>query len=367
MYFKQILNEDSGCSSYVIASRQSKEAIVVDPSLAIEQYIELAQRRDFTISLVIDSHIHADHISGARKLAAAVGATVCMHESADVLFPFRGLKDNEELLIGQLTLRVLHTPGHRPEGISLLITNPLRGDEPSMVLTGDSLFVGDVGRPDFGGVEGARQQYKSVHRLLELNDYVEIFPAHFEGSCGKGMCGRPSSTIGFERRHNPALQLDEGPFLESTSEPPARPLNMTAIISTNRGEADYAFAEPRTYTGMPELKADAAVEWIATHHPRIIDVREPDEYDEGHIAGAASLPQAEVATQLEALPHDQDLLVVCAGGVRSQRVGQYLMASGFDKVVGLSGGMAAWSRAGLPIQGVADDLPMEERYFHGSH
>ena len=109
--------------------------------------------------------------------------------------------------LGQLRLQVVHTPGHRPEMISLLIINPRRSPEPSMVLTGDALFVGDVGRPDFGGAEGAEQEYESIQRLLALPDYVEVFPAHFEGSCGKGMCGRPSTTIGFERRFNPVVQL----------------------------------------------------------------------------------------------------------------------------------------------------------------
>ncbi|MGE0057283.1 MAG: rhodanese-like domain-containing protein [Dehalococcoidia bacterium] len=369
MYFKQILNEDAGCSSYVIASRQSREAIVVDPALAIDQYLELADHRDFTIVMAIDTHIHADHISGARKLAAATGAEVAMHESADVLFPFRGLKDGEEIRLGQLVLKILHTPGHRPELISVLITNPERGDEPSMVLTGDSLFVGDVGRPDFGGIEGAKQQFDSVHRLLQLPDYVEVFPAHFEGSCGKGMCGRPSSTIGFERRHNPVLLLDEAGFLGSTAEAPARPLNMTAIIATNRGEAENYFAEPRSFDGPADIAAADALAWIAMHHAHILDVREPEEYESGHIEGADLLPQAEVASRLGDLRRDENLLVVCAGGVRSIRVAQYLLANGFEKVTSLNGGMGAWRKAGLPVEGSAAALEGAgpDVYFHGSH
>src|SRR5262249_44653746 len=150
------------------------------------------------------------------------------------------LHDGQELQLGQLVVRVVHTPGHRPESICLVVTNPPRSPEPSIVLSGDTLFVGDVGRPDFGGPDGARAQYASINRLLQLQDYVEVFPAHFEGSCGKGMCGRPSTTIGFERRFNPVLQLSAPDFLETASEVPARPLNMTAIIATNRGDGDYA-------------------------------------------------------------------------------------------------------------------------------
>ena len=151
MYFKQFLNDELGCSSYFIASRESREAAVVDPAADVRPYLELAAERGYRITHVIDTHIHADHVSGNRALAAAAGAELCLHESADVLFPFRPLRDGEELRLGQLSLRIVHTPGHRPEAISILVLNPPRSPEPSMVLSGDTLFVGDVGRPDLGG------------------------------------------------------------------------------------------------------------------------------------------------------------------------------------------------------------------------
>ena len=242
MYFKQFLHDDLGCSSYLIASRESREAAVIDPQLDVQQYLDLAAERDYTIVAVIDTHLHADHVSGNRDLAAATGAQLYLCETADALFPFQSLQDGDEISLGQVVLRIVHTPGHRPEGLSLLVVNPARSPEPSMVLTGDALFVGDVGRPDFGGPEGASQEYYSVQKLLQLEDYVEVFPAHFEGSCGKGMCGRPSSTIGFERRFNPAVQLSEQEFLQYASQPPARPLNMTAILAANRGEASLSLA-----------------------------------------------------------------------------------------------------------------------------
>src|SRR6516162_2548382 len=202
MYFKQFLDERCGCASYLIASRQSHEAAVVDPSIGTDQYDELLRDRGFRLKYVIDTHVHADHVSGTRALAARHGAELCLHESAAVAYPFRGLKDGEELPLGQLRLRILHTPGHRSELISILVINPPRSPEPSMVLTGDSLLVGDVGRPDFGGGDAAAQ-YESLTNLLRLPDWVAVFPGHFEGPCGKGMCGRPSTTIGFERLYNP--------------------------------------------------------------------------------------------------------------------------------------------------------------------
>ncbi|HET8588970.1 MAG TPA: MBL fold metallo-hydrolase, partial [Nakamurella sp.] len=224
MYFKQFLHDERGCSSYLVASRSSREALVVDPQWDIARYLDLAADREYRIVGVIDTHLHADHVSGNRALAEATGAPLYLHADAEVDFPFHPLHDGDVVAAGQVELRVVHTPGHRPESISLLVVNPPRSPEPSMVLSGDTLFVGDVGRPDFGGPAGAEQEWRSVQRLLQLPDWVEVFPAHFEGSCGKGMCGRPSSTIGFERRFNPVLALSRDDFLAYAATPPARPL-----------------------------------------------------------------------------------------------------------------------------------------------
>src|SRR5205814_3075883 len=176
------------------------------------------------------------------RLAAATGAELCLYETAQVTYPFRPLHHGEEVPLGQLRLRIIHTPGHRPELISVLIVNPPRSPEPSMVLTGDSLLVGDVGRPDFGGGDVAAQ-FESLTNLLRLPDWVAVFPGHFEGPCGKGMCGRPSTTIGFERLYNPLARLDRRDFVTQLEQGiPPRPLNMTAIEATNRGRAKMDWA-----------------------------------------------------------------------------------------------------------------------------
>lgn len=347
MYFKQILDERCGCASYLIASRQSHEAAIVDPAIDAEQYEALLRERDFCLRYVIDTHVHADHVSGARRLAAGHGAELCLYELAQVAYPFRPLKDGQELELGQLRLRVLHTPGHRPELISVLITNPPRSPEPSMVLTGDSLLVGDVGRPDFAGGDPAAQ-FESLNRLLRLPDWVAVFPGHFEGPCGKGMCGRPSTTIGFERLYNPLARLDRAPFVSLLSDSvPARPLNMTAIDATNRGSADMPWAMLTTSQPVDEIDVERLES--PPGDALVLDVREPDEYALGHVPGAVNLPQADIATRLEELTREQPVLVVCQTGMRSRRAAQFLKQCGFEQVVSVSGGTDAWQDAGKPV------------------
>jgi glyoxylase-like metal-dependent hydrolase (beta-lactamase superfamily II)/rhodanese-related sulfurtransferase len=347
MYFNQILNERCGCASYVIASRKIREAAIIDPAVETDPYDALLRERDFRLRYVIDTHIHADHVSGARRLAAAHGAELCLHEAAQVTYPFRPLRDGLELEVGPLRLRVLHTPGHRPELISLLIVNPPRSPEPSMVLTGDSLLVGDVGRPDFGGGDAA-SQYDSLTRLLRLPDWVAVFPGHFEGPCGKGMCGRPSTTVGFERLYNPLARLDRGQFVARlTQGVPPRPLNMTAIEATNRGLADMPWAMLTVSLPVREV----GVEELESRSPQagLLDVREPEEYAHGHVPGAVNLPQADLATRLAEVPRDRPVYLICQGGFRSLRAGQFLRQRGFEDVVSVKGGTEAWRAAGKPL------------------
>jgi glyoxylase-like metal-dependent hydrolase (beta-lactamase superfamily II)/rhodanese-related sulfurtransferase len=347
MYFKQILDERCGCASYLVASRQSHEAAIVDPSIDPQQYEGLLRERNFQLRYVLDTHVHADHVSGARELRTKHGAELCLHESVQVAYPYRPLKDGEELPLGQLRLRVVHTPGHRAELISILIINPPRSPEPSMVLTGDSLLVGDVGRPDFGGGD-AGAQYESLTRLLRLPDWVAVFPGHFEGPCGKGMCGRPSTTIGFERLYNPLARLDRGAFVSTlTDGVPARPLNMTAIEATNRGLVYMPWAMLTTTAAVREIDIDA----LESRPPTavVLDVREPEEYAHGHVPKAISVPQADLASRLNEIPRDRLVLTLCERGIRSYRAAQFLVQMGIDQVASVKGGTSAWRAAGKPL------------------
>jgi hydroxyacylglutathione hydrolase len=353
MYFKQILNEDCGCSSYIVASRDSHDCAVVDPGLDIQPYLQVIEDRGLTLRHIIDTHLHADHVSGNRQLSGETGVPVSLHAEADVLFQFEKLRDQQRIELGQVTLEVLHTPGHRPESLSLVITNPPRSTMPSMVLTGDCLFVGDVGRPDFGGPDAAAQQYHSNRRLLGLEDYVEVFPAHFEGSCGRGMCGRPSSTIGFERRFNPMLQLPtQGEFVrELTSHRPPRPLNMEAILATNRGEVAMSWA--MLHHPVPhvlEVPCEDARPYIESGEWWVLDVREDEEWQQMHIPEAHHIPQSQLATRMTEIPSNVVPLLVCAGGMRSLRAAQFLRQNNFAEARSLIGGTNGWAACDLPLE-----------------
>ena len=205
----------------------------------VDTYIQFATAKGMEIKYVVDTHVQADHVSGGRTLAQLTGADYCLHESAHVAFEVTPLTDHQELDLGNVSIRVLHTPGHTPESICLLVTDKTRGPEPWFLLTGDTLFVGAIGRPDLPGnvKESAAQLYESLHqKLLVLPETLEIYPAHFSGSlCGAGMSGKPMSTLAFEKRWNPTLALDRRSFIEKmASTSPPKPAEMEAVLRANR-------------------------------------------------------------------------------------------------------------------------------------
>jgi hydroxyacylglutathione hydrolase len=210
---------------------------VCDPIEQIEPYLHISKETGVKIRYVIDTHVHADHISGGRRLAEATGADYVLHDRAGARFKFRGVKENEELDLGNVRIRVLHTPGHTPEHISLLVTDKTRGPEPWFLLSGHTLMVGDLGRIELvsSAEEGARSLFGSIQKLKNLPDYLEVLPGAFSGSvCGRALSGKSSSTIGFERRFNRAFGIeDEREFvrhmLENIPSPPADAAKIRAI------------------------------------------------------------------------------------------------------------------------------------------
>ena len=242
MIFRPIRSEDDGCAAYFLGCAGRGVAAVVDPRASdLGRYLALADAKGLKITQVLDTHVHADHRSGGRDLAARTGAAYRLHRSAETAFAFEPMTDGERIRVGNLSIEVIHTPGHSPESVCLLVTDFSRGPEPWFLLTGDTLFVGAVGRPDLHGnlQESARRLHASLHsRILGLPADLEIYPAHFGGSvCGQGISGKPSTTLGFERRFNPLLSLELEAFVAAVSNVPEEPAQMRDILRANRGLA----------------------------------------------------------------------------------------------------------------------------------
>jgi hydroxyacylglutathione hydrolase len=240
MILRPYYYDDRGCAAYLFGCGTLGQCAVVDARLDdVESYAAFAASKNMRVTHVIDTHVHADHRSGGRELARRVAAHYCLHEAADVVTPFLRLHDGQEIELGNTHIMVLHTPGHSPESVCLVVTDRKRGSDPWFVLTGDTLFVGAVGRPDLPGRarENAAQLHNSLHaKLLRLPGDLEIFPGHFSGSgCGTGLSGKPTSTIAFERRWNPMLSLDREAFIEALANVPPKPDEMEQILAFNRG------------------------------------------------------------------------------------------------------------------------------------
>jgi hydroxyacylglutathione hydrolase len=242
MIFRPYYYFETGCAAYLFGCATLGKCAVVDAHEEdLEAYVAFARSKGMAITHVIDTHVHADHRSGGPALARRAGARYCLHESARVGIPFDPLRDGQEIELGNTHIRVLHTPGHTPESACLVVTDLRRGIDPWFVLTGDTLFVGAVGRPDLPGQarENAAQLYVSVReKLLTLPDDVEVYPGHFLGSgCGAGMSGKPSSTIAFEKRWNRMLALSREAFVDALAEVPPKPSAMERVLAFNRGES----------------------------------------------------------------------------------------------------------------------------------
>lgn len=240
MIFRPYYYFKTGCAAYLFGCGGLGKCAVVDAHEEdLDAYAAFAASKGMRITHVIDTHVHADHRSGGPALAQQVGASYCLHASADVALAFEPLTDGQQLELGNTRVKVLHTPGHTPESISLVVTDMRRGPEPWFVLTGDTLFVGAVGRPDLPGRarENAAQLYESLHgKLLTLPDDLEVYPGHFSGSvCGAGLSGKPSSTIAFEKRWNALLSEPREAFVDAVCDVPTKPVEMSEILRVNQG------------------------------------------------------------------------------------------------------------------------------------
>src|SRR4051794_15908035 len=289
MIFRQIVHDDLGCASYLIGDEDAGTAAVVDPKFEIDEYLSLARYFGVSIDHVLETHNHADHVSGHGRLAAATGAAIHVFREAGVEYDHEPFDDGFELRLGSVVARAIHTPGHRPEHTAFALVDTARGEEPWAVLTGDTLFVGDIARPDLAvdKEEGARGIFRSLReRILSLPAETEVWPGHLGGSLcgGPGMDMKISSTIAFERGHSELLGVEEeGEFVErALAKLGPQPPNFEAIVKLNRGPLlrEGVEAHPLTSRLVGQKRSEGAL---------VVDVRTSLQFDDAHIPGAVSI------------------------------------------------------------------------------
>ncbi len=354
MFIQQYFIDGLGCASYLVGCEGAGVAAVVDPDRDVRKYLETAAERGLTITHIIETHLHADHVSGNTDLAQRTGAAIYVHAAAEAQFEHVPLKGGDVLTLGNVELRVRFTPGHTPESVTLLVADKTRGDVPWMALTGDTLFVGDAGRPDLVGIEAARELAGHMHdtlthELLPLSDGVLVLPGHGAGSlCGKSIGSVRTSTIGFERQTNPALQpRSRDEYIEfATADLPEQPGNHKRIKQINRQGprplGDVSAKPLAAQDAVPHFRRGAA----------LLDTRSKAAFRAKHIPGSVHL---EADDQLSnrvgfVLPPDVPLVLLLEDPSTYQQVIYSLARVGYDNVVGyLSDSLETWQALGLPV------------------
>jgi glyoxylase-like metal-dependent hydrolase (beta-lactamase superfamily II)/rhodanese-related sulfurtransferase len=327
--FRQLVHDDLGCASYLVGDEDAGVAAVVDPKLDIHEYLRLARFLGVHIEHILETHNHADHVSGHGRLASATGATIHVHREASPEYDHEPFDDGWELELGTVKVRAMHTPGHRPEHTAYAVADTSRSEEPWLVLTGDSLFVGDAARPDLAVEprEGAEGLYRSLRRLVDLGDGVEVYPGHVAGSmCGKAMSSKGSTTIGFERRFNPMLRLEaEDEFVaESVGTAGMRPPNVERIVALNRGPFVPAAAPLEPLADVPKGGV-------------VLDVRPPEAFAQGHVPGALNVPVSGTSFATKAgfvLSADDVIAIHAASDEEAGQAARGLRAVGFLELAG---------------------------------
>jgi glyoxylase-like metal-dependent hydrolase (beta-lactamase superfamily II) len=359
MYFKQFYLNCLAHASYLIGS--DGEAVIVDPQRDVDQYVDEAAAHNLRIKYVIETHLHADFVSGHRELAARTGAEIVFGQKAEATIPHRAVKDGDELAVGKVKLGILETPGHTPEGICVLVIDTEVSAQPQKVLTGDTLFIGDVGRPDLAGGKGytpqtmAGMMYDSLHeKLMQLDDAVEVYPAHGAGSmCGRNLSTETSSTIGHQRKFNYALQpMMKEQFVKlMTTDLPEAPAYFSEDAEINRTGAE-------ALTGLPRAAALSPVEVykLAAQGSVILDTRDAAAFGAGHVPGALNIGLGgQFASWAGSLIPMTSPIVIIAGSDEQIEEAQLRLARvGLENLEGyLAGGMNAWEKADLELAVVA--------------
>src|SRR3954454_24889048 len=355
MIFRQLTHDDLGCASYLVGDDDAGVAAVIDPRLDVDEYLRLSRYLGVRIEHVLETHNHADHVSGHGRLLAATGATLHINRLAEPDYAHEPFDDGWQLEIGSLRIEALHAPGHRPEHTCFSLTDSARGEQPWAVLTGDALFVGDIGRPDLAveKEEGARELFRSLHRrLLTLPDTTELWPGHLGGSLcgGPGMDLKVASTIGFERAHNPQLaERDEERFVaDALARLGPQPPNFRAIVEVNRGplrtgDVHAPPLTPRQLLG--HQKAGALV----------VDVRTDLQFDDAHVPGAVCITalRGGFGSRLAWIAdRDQPVVFVGRDDADALAAAELAQAVAITNVAGrLAGGMTSGGEQRRPVSG----------------
>jgi hydroxyacylglutathione hydrolase len=365
--FRQLVHDDLGCASYLVGDEDEGVAAVVDPKLDIDEYLRLARFLGVHIEHILETHNHADHVSGHGRLVAATGATIHVHREAQPDYEHEAFGDGWELQLGEVIIRAIHTPGHRPEHTAFALIDSGRSSEPWAVLTGDSLFVGDIARPDLAvdKAEGARGIFHSLtDRLMSLPETCEVWPGHLGGSMcgGPGMDLKVSSTIGFERATQPLLQVrDEDDFVRRTTDGLGpQPPNFKNIVAINRGQLmiETVDAHPLTPRQVQQADAEGAL---------VVDVRTDLQFDDAHIPRAICITarRAGFGSRLAWLADpEQPLILVGRDDEDAREAAELAGAVGLRNIGGLlAGGMTSWREDRLDVESV-ERLTVPELHEH---
>jgi hydroxyacylglutathione hydrolase len=353
MYIEQFYVPKIAHSSYLLGGKEN--CAIVDPRRDVNIYIEAAKRMGFKITHILETHLHADFVSGHLDLAEKTGAKIYAPASANCQFKHQALQEGDEFKVDDLAIRVIETPGHTPEHLSYVVIDESRGKEPVVVFCGDTLFVGDVGRPDlFPGraKELASQLFVSLKKLKELPDFCEVLPAHGAGSlCGRAIGAKRTSTIGYEKKYNKALQIaSEEDFIHSlTHEMPPVPDHFSRCSDINR-------KSPELVRNIKKIKSLKPLEFAELGKSRdyvILDCRIYDAFGGQHIIGSYGIDFDGNFPTFSGwvIPPEKKILLVTPHRVEAEEVAIWLRRVGLDNIVGfLEGGMFEWAKGGLPTQ-----------------
>ena len=366
MYTQQFFIEGLACASYLVGCESQGVAAVIDPDRIVQKYLDTAQARGLQITHILETHLHADHVSGNTDLAARSGADIYIHEASGVEYSHKPMKDGDVIELGNLRIQVMHTPGHTPESVTLLFTDTTRAPEPWLAMTGDTLFVGDIGRPDLVGAEAARslagEMYESLfQRILSLSDSLLVYPGHGAGSlCGKSIGAMRSSTLGFERRYNLALApRDKASFIDfAVNDLPEQPGNHRRIKAMNRtgpepaGEVEE---QPLTVRQVMTHLQQAAV---------LLDTRPKKLYSDAHIPGSIHIEaDSRLANRIGFMFSSEKPVILLLHELAQYReVVHNLLRVGYDQILGyLAESLQTWEEMGLPIVSgdIQDIEPLE--------